>query len=228
MEPHAERRRVPRVRSLAQERGDKARQHIAAAALRERRTPRRVAVQRPVRQGDERPVPLEHHAAAVLFCKFASIVCAGTRRELFKRPPAQAGKFAVVRRDDRHASAPVVKSLRAALQGVQPVGVQHHRLPCLPQKRVDELLRPLPAPQSGSERDHVAALDLILHRVQRRRTKPPVHLRQRKGHRPRALRRLDRPDALRHAEIDEAAARMLRRARREIRRARIAHAAAED
>ena len=96
------------------------------------------------------------------------------------------------------------------------------------QKRVDELLRPLPAPQSGSERDHVAALDLILHRVQRRRTKPPVHLRQRKGHCGDTFGCLDGPDGLRHPQRHQPAAGPCRRRRGEIGRAGVAHRAAYD
>ena len=228
MEPYAERRGLRRAHALTQKRRDQPRQHVPAPALRERRAAARVDEHPPVRQCDARTVPLEHENTAVSAGKAARKLCPLARRDLLERPVGQTREFAVVRRQNRHAAAANVQLLRAALQGVQAVGVQHHRLFHLPQKRMDELLCLFSAPKSGAERQNVAASELVLHLIERGEAKPSVRLRQRERHRAHALLRLDRPDALRHAEIYEPAARMHRRACRQIRCARIAHAAAED
>ena len=106
----------------------------------------------PVRQRNARPVPLEHQDTAVLAGKAARKLCPFARRDLPERPVRQARKFAVVRRQNRHASAADVQLFRAALKGVQAVGVQHQRLFHLPQKRVDELLCLFSAAKAGTER----------------------------------------------------------------------------
>ena len=85
-------------------------------------------------------------------CSQAKRLCPFARRDLPERPVRQARKFAVVRRQNRHASAADVQLFRAALQGVQAVGVQHQRLFHLPQKRVDELLCLFSAAKAGTER----------------------------------------------------------------------------
>ena len=228
MEPDAARRGTLRVRALREQRGDHAGQHVAAAALGECAAAAGVLQHPSVRQGDERAVALAHQRAAVPHGEVPRGLRATALGELFERDAQQPRQLPVVGCEDRHAAPPRGKSAHALGQRVQPIGVQHHRLFCLPQQSADQPRHIRAAPKAGAEGEHITFRQLRLNRREGVRGQLFAVVTQGEGHGGGALRRLDRPDAPRHAEVHQPRAGAHGGARREVRRAGIAHRAADD
>ena len=173
-------------------------------------------------------MPFENEHAAVLGGEAAGERAAVAADNTLQRQPAQTGKFRFMRRENGHTAAAGFQKTGISGEGIDAVRVQHDALRGKIQQKRDQLFRPAAAPQTGTEREHIAAGQLIRHGAVARLTKHAALIGERKRHGGRALDRLDLPDTCRHAQIDQSAAGVHGGFGGKVRRAGIADCPADD